>query len=112
LELEIKSRHLLSKSQKQVKTDYSHNLKKGYDALDSAQQILSQTELNILDNASKVYKDKGFEYFSPVDAMTGYKRFPPLNDLETVAEKLIKGSPLHNEEFKKTYLLNEWASLV
>jgi len=104
IELEIKSRHLNTKQQKQVKKDYSHDLKKAYNDLVSTQQILTADELQVLEQANDIYKTKGFEYFRPADAMTGYKKFPDLDKLEKIVNKLIENSPLHDEAFKKNYL--------
>lgn len=104
IELEIKSRHLNTKQQKQVKKDYSHDLKKAYNDLASTQQILTSDEIQVLEQANDIYKTKGFEYFRPADAMTGYNKFPNLDKLETIAKKLTESSPLHDEVFKKNYL--------
>src|SRR5262249_54845366 len=59
LELEIKSRHLQSKNQSQVKEDFGHNIFKAYDALEQTQKILSIDEVEVLRKASDIYKEKG-----------------------------------------------------
>ena len=84
--------------------EYSHDLKKAYNDLDSTQQILAVDEIQVLKQANDIYKSKGFEYFRPADAMTAYNKFPNLEKLEAIAKKLVEGSPLHNEAFKKNYL--------
>jgi hypothetical protein len=105
IELELKSRHLNVKSQRQVKDDYSHNLKKAYIDLNPAQQVLNADEMQTLEKANDIYKSKGFEYFSPHYAMTGYDRYPNLDTLEIIAKKLIENSHLHDETFKKNYAI-------
>ena len=76
-------------TQKQVKDLFSHNLIKAYNALDPKKQVLSAEEFEILQNANKIYASKGFEYFDPQDALTGFKRYPDLGELDRVAKKLI-----------------------
>jgi hypothetical protein len=90
IELEIKARHLKRMTQLEVKKKFGHNLEEAYDALDSTEKGLTQIEENTLRRASKIYNDnKGFEYFDPQDALTGYKRFPDLALLDSMASKLI-----------------------
>lgn len=90
IELEIKAKHLKNMTQKQVKDKFWHDLTKAYDALDPAEKTLNQSEEDTLQVASTIYNDnKGFEYFSPGDALTGYKRFPDLALLDAIASKLI-----------------------
>lgn len=43
----------------------------------------------MLKAANKIYMGKGFEYFSVIDAVTAFKRFPDLASLEVIAEKLV-----------------------
>ena len=89
IELEIKSRHLKHKTQKQVKVSFGHDLAKAYDALEPAEKTLNQNEERTLREASDIYTNKGFEYFYPLDALTGYRRFPDLAMLDSIASKLI-----------------------
>jgi hypothetical protein len=90
IELEIKARHLKRMTQVEVKNKFGHNLEKAYDALDSAEKILTQIEEDTLRRASKIYNDnKGFEYFDSEDALTGYKRFPDLTLLDSIVSKLM-----------------------
>jgi hypothetical protein len=77
-------------TQVEVKNKFGHNLEKAYDALDSAEKILTQIEEDTLRRASKIYNDnKGFEYFDSEDALTGYKRFPDLTLLDSIVSKLM-----------------------
>jgi len=89
IELEIKSRHLRTKTQDEVKDAYWHDLKRAYDALPGGDQTLTQPEVAVLEAASKIYTSKGFEYFDPQDALTGYSLYPNLDELDGVAKKLI-----------------------
>jgi len=91
IELELKSRHLESKSRKQVKKDYGHNLTKSYDALDPSEKILDMSEYAELVKASRIYDvpKKGFEYCSVYDAATGFKSFPALAVLDQIARRLL-----------------------
>ncbi len=89
IELEIKARHLIQKRQPEVKDRFGHDLPKAYEALDADQKVLSDAELKLLCDASNIYASKGFEYFNPEDALTGYSRFPDLDQLDSVARKLI-----------------------
>ena len=103
LELELKSRHLFKKTQKQVKKRYGHKLNVAYADLDNSQKILSLHEEGVLKQASDIYSAKDFEYFSPTDAISGNKRYPKLTSLESITQKLIEDSQLHTSEFKKTF---------
>ena len=89
IELAIKARHLKHMTQDQVKKEFGHNLAKAYNDLDPAEKPLNQREECTLKGASKIYEDKGFEYFDPQDAATAYKRFPDLALLDAIASKLI-----------------------
>lgn len=63
---------------------------KSHNDLDHAEQGLTRQELQTLQEADAVYNDKGFEYWSPMDGMTAYKRFPDLEALDAIAKKLIQ----------------------
>ena len=89
IELGIKAKHLSRLTQKQVKKRFGHNLVKAYNALDPVHQILSSAEVDILRQASDIYDPKGFEYFEPEDALTGFRRYPYLAQLDAIAKKLI-----------------------
>ncbi len=93
IELEIKSRHLREKKQDEVKDKFGHKLIKAYEALNPKEQILSIEELDILQQADNIYYRKDFEYFEPEDVASGYSRYPDLQMLDRVAEKLIRQSP-------------------
>lgn len=88
IELELKAKHLESKSRSDVKNDYGHNLKRSYDELPDRK--LNRQEYVVLSHASDIYKDKGFEYATVIDAVTGLKDFPDLAVLEQIATKLIE----------------------
>jgi len=89
IELELKSRHLSELRQKQVKGTYNHRIAQVYADLPASEQILSSCELDILKAASEIYASKGFEYFTPEDALTGFSRFPDLTRLDAIAKKLL-----------------------
>ena len=89
IELEIKARHLKRMTQDCVKAAFGHDLVKAYDALDPAERTLNQGEEDTLRVASDIYKGKGFEYFGPEDVLSGYRRFPDLTLLDSIAGKLI-----------------------
>ncbi len=89
IELEIKARHLKAKRQSQVKAQYWHNIIRAYEDLNHADKILSENELDVLKRANEIYSSKGFEYFMPIDALTGYSRYPDLHALDAITFKLI-----------------------
>jgi hypothetical protein len=91
IELEIKSRYLKQQRQKQVKAKFGHDLLKAYNALDPSEKILDSNGTQVLKAATDIYKRKRFEYFDPEDALLGYSRYPDLNALDSVAQKLIGG---------------------
>ena len=88
IELALKALHLESKSQKEVKKLYSHNLLESYRDLDPAQQILNLAEQDLLAAASAIYAAKEFEYLNVLDAVTAYRRFPSLADLSALTRKI------------------------
>ena len=90
IELEIKARHLRNLTQNKVKKSYGHDLLKAYNALNPVEKNLNQDEEHTLQVASDIYKEKGFEYFKSIDALTGYHRFPDLVLLDSIASKLIR----------------------
>lgn len=90
IELEIKAKHLKNMTQEQVKGEFGHHLVEAYNTLAPAEKTLNRSEEDMLQVADTIYNDnKGFEYFSPMDALTGYKRFPKLELLDALASKLI-----------------------
>ncbi len=89
IELQLKAEHLETKRQSEVKRDFGHDLVKSYQALDPSKQVLPKEQLETLKIANAMYKDKGFEYFAIMNAVTAFTKAPDLNELETVAEKLI-----------------------
>ena len=91
IELELKAKHLQSKSRAEVKKQYGHNLKKSYDELPTGAKLLVGSEYTVLERASEIYDlpHKGFEYVAVGDALTELKRFPDLSMLEQIAAKLI-----------------------
>lgn len=89
IELEVKSSHLQTMTQDQVKCKFGHKLSKAYDALDTGDQTLTTDEKHVLDAASDIYSGKDFEYFDPEDALTAYSRYPDLAALDAVARKLV-----------------------
>jgi hypothetical protein len=89
IELGIKAKHLNHMTQKQVKQRFGHDLMKAYNALEVVHQILSSAEVYTLQEASTIYDPKGFEYFEPEDALTGFSRYPDLEQLDKVTKKII-----------------------
>lgn len=89
IELQLKADHLETKRQQEVKRDFAHDLIKSYQTLDASKQILSEDQVETLKIANVMYKDKGFEYFAVMDAVTAFTRAPNLDALETIAVKLI-----------------------
>jgi hypothetical protein len=89
--LELKAKHLESKSRDEVRKQYGHDLRKSYDDLTVEQRILSKTEYQELVRASVIYDipNKGFEYVSVYDAVTALENFPDLAVLEQIASSLI-----------------------
>ncbi len=89
IELEIKSKHLKSKKQTEVKREYWHDLVRAYEGLDKIDKTLTDDEVQVLKRASEIYASKGFEYFDPEHALTGYSRYPDLLLLDAIARKLF-----------------------
>ena len=54
IELALKAQHLESKSQKEVKQLYSHDLEKSYRDLDAEQQTLKPEEEHLLSAANDI----------------------------------------------------------
>jgi hypothetical protein len=93
IELVIKARHLTGVKQKDVKYKYGHNLTRAYRALEPGEQVLTADDERVLEQASELYDaPKAFEYFRPVDALTGYKSFPDLDMLDRITRKLLDAS--------------------
>ena len=90
IELELKARHLRNLTQVEAKEKFWHDLVKSYNALNPVEKNLTQEEQQTLRLANQFYEDKGFEYFNPKDALTGYHRFPDLTLLDSIASKLIE----------------------
>ena len=88
IELSIKSMHLESFSQAEVKSKFGHDILKAYEALPERFQVLTVDECSLLEGASNIYDGKQFEYFESEDALTGYSRFPDLATLRAIAYKL------------------------
>ncbi len=89
IELGLKSKHLEDKRQPEVKNEFGHNLVKAYQALPVEAQQLSESDFSVLERASAIYASKGFEYFNPEDALTGYSRFPELAALDGITKRLL-----------------------
>ena len=89
IELELKSRHLKHKTQKQVKDEFRHDLIKSYEALEPADQLLNVNEIDVLKRANIVYAGKGFEYCAPMDVLKGYPLYPELEELDSITKILL-----------------------
>ena len=74
-----------------MKREYGHNLKKAYDNLQRQEQVLNPAEYRVLAKASTIYDlpNKGFEYVSVRNAVTGLSDFPDLQVLRLIASKLL-----------------------
>jgi hypothetical protein len=90
IELGIKAKHLKHMTQEEVKRKFMHDLIKAYNALNTKELILSVDEVKLLKKANGIYSRKGFEYFNPEDALTAFKRYPDLKELDKVAKKLVR----------------------
>ena len=88
IELALKALHLESRSQKEVKEDYWHDLLASYDDLLQAQKTLSAQERELLGAADEIYRKKEFEYLNVHDAATACSRFPDLDHLDALARKI------------------------
>jgi hypothetical protein len=102
IEYELKSRllkyiHVGGLDRKEVKNKYKHDPVKAYHALEPIDQILNVTEMKLLRQANDILNDdKGFEYVQVFDAASKYKRFPNIDDLKLLADKLVA----HGEAFR------------
>lgn len=90
LELELKARHLQTLRQKEVKDKFGHKLVAVYDALPIGDQLLDKSERALLSQVSSIYANKGFEYFNPEHALSGYSAYPDLAALEAIVCKYVK----------------------
>jgi len=89
LELLIKSFHLNTKSQDDVKSSFGHDLISAYEGLAKKYKILTSDEYEELQTASELYSTKGFEYFNPEDALRGYSNYPDLAILHIISTKML-----------------------
>jgi hypothetical protein len=96
IELELKSKHLKKAHepggprQDDIADKYGHDLRALYKDLPFDQKVLSPKEMEVLHKASEIYNvNKGFDYITPHDAGTGFKRFPDLPALDAVAKQLL-----------------------
>lgn len=92
IELALKSMHLEKEPQAQVKQRFRHDLLAAYETLPPVSKTLSAEERTVLAKASSIYKDKRFEYVQASDAGAAYTRFPELEVLAQVAQKLAAGA--------------------
>lgn len=103
IELCLKARHLAQMTQEEIKSNFGHNILKLYEELKVS--LLSPYEVEILTQASRIYDvkkhhemegdykvtyaGKGFEYYDPQHTYRGYNKFPNLEYLDAIAQKLI-----------------------
>jgi hypothetical protein len=85
----LKSIHLETKKQSDVKSKYSHNLVKSYNDLPEEKQTLSEDEFTLLSKINEIYDKKNFEYINVKDFATAFKRFPYIQALAKITRKLI-----------------------
>jgi hypothetical protein len=90
IELSLKARHLRGQTQDYVKKEFGHNLSKCYAELPASERTLAPERVLLLVSANDIYSGKGFEYFEPEDALTGYRRYPNLTALKSLAEELLQ----------------------
>jgi hypothetical protein len=90
IELGLKARHLETRSQREVKGDLLHDLVKSYSALPAEHRILAGEDAALLEQTSKLYRDKAFEYVRSGDAGRGYSNFPDLSQLARLASQLVR----------------------
>lgn len=93
IELALKSIHLKSHDQLKIKMDYWHDLFKVFNELPNGVLSLNSSEVGLLSVVSDIYKSKGFEYFEPEDALTGFSRYPDLQGLRCLAKKIVEIAP-------------------
>jgi len=101
IELELKARHLQKMGQLEVKDAFSHDMLLSYSALNQDEKILTNDEFAGLERANEIYKSKGFEYFVPSHALTGYSIYPDLDLLDTIARKLIGNDSVLTSEISE-----------
>jgi hypothetical protein len=92
IELVIKAQHLRSTSQTDVKERFRHNLLSAYEALGPNYKVLSGQELETLKRASKIYNSKRFEYMLMLDVVTGFSKFPDVEELDRISRKLLESA--------------------
>jgi quercetin dioxygenase-like cupin family protein len=88
IELGLKAVHLQTRSQKDVKYAYGHDLVKAYRDLPKEQQTLSGDEVDVLEKVNSIYSKKDFEYMRAEDAAHGCSRYPDLDALASLARKM------------------------
>jgi hypothetical protein len=99
IELEIKARLLRSSNNfkpRDLKNQYGHRLIDAYNALDTSDKVLTKTEIETLKVINQIYKDKGFEYFTPVNVFIVFQRLLDIKLLDHIASKLIETLPEKN----------------
>lgn len=89
IELALKSIHLETKKQSDVKSNYGHDLYTLYKGLPEEKQTLLNDDLKLLLQINKIYKCKYFEYINVNDIATAFKRFPDIQALAKITRKLI-----------------------
>ena len=96
IELEIKAKIIRrGMSPADAKEKFQHNIFRAYEALDASEKTLDKKEESTLKKATAIQKQdsdkraKRFEYFYPLDALRGYRGFPDLKSMVSIADKLI-----------------------
>lgn len=89
IELSIKAKLLRRWTQDQLRCKFRHDLVKAYKALDSHDQILSDSECSFLKSVSSKYSKKAFEYFNRKGGWPQFQKYPDLGELGRIAKKLI-----------------------
>ena len=84
----------LDELKKELKHGLGHDLEAAFRRAES-QGIRNVVQLpndvgSLLRTATEYYKTKGFEYFSVVDAVSGYRDLPSLDELRELASVLVE----------------------
>lgn len=90
IELELKSRHLRANPETTVGDKFGgHKLDRTYSQLPEEEKLLTAEQVQTLRKAAKAYDRKMFHYWQPKPALRGYRDFPDLTELDTIARALL-----------------------
>jgi hypothetical protein len=89
IELSLKAIHLEAIVQADAKKKFSHDIAKAYAELPASRRTLNDSESELLSIVSGLYAAKVFEYVQPGDAAHGFSRFPDLDALSSLAQRVL-----------------------